>query len=137
MQIIGFNYTKVHAERASKWEKITNISANIKFTNVEKEDMDLVKNNEVLKVSFLYEVHYEPKNAHVQMEGNILLNVEKEESKEVTKTWSKKKEVSEQLRNTLARFLWKKCSLKAFQLEEELNIPTHIQLPQISFAKKN
>lgn len=133
MKIIGFNYTKVSAERVAKWQPIKNINTNIQFVDIVKDEVEAMKDLEVIRLSFKFDVHYEPKNATISLEGLLFLNLDPNESKEVIKQWSKKKEVAESLRNNVVKFLWKKCNLKAFQLEEELNIPTHLQLPQISF----
>ena len=135
MKIIGFNYTKVSAERILKWEPLKKINTNIAFTNIEKDEVDVMKDSDVLRVSFKFEVEYETKNATILMEGIVLINADKEFVKEAMKKWSKKKEVSTEVRDALIKLVWKKCNLRAFQLEEELNIPTHIQLPQIKIEQ--
>ena len=43
MKIIGFNYTKLHAVRPFKIESVSKISANIAFTEIEKENSDMIK----------------------------------------------------------------------------------------------
>lgn len=136
MKIVGFNYTKVSAERVVKWQPVKKINTNIQFTDLIKDDADTPKDIEVLRVMFKFDVAYEPKNANVSLEGYVFLGLSPNESKEAIKQWAKKKEVTEEIRNTVVKFIWKKCNLKSFQLEEELNIPTHIQLPQISFKPK-
>lgn len=134
MKIIGFNYTKVSAQRLPKWEPLKKINANIQFTDIEKDEIDAMKESNLLRVSFKYEVSYEPKNATISLEGIVLVNADKDFVREEVKNWSKKKEMNEKLRDVLVRLVWRKCNLKAFQLEEELNIPTHIQLPQIKIT---
>jgi hypothetical protein len=133
MKIIGFNYTKLHAERPHKIEKISKISANISFTEIEKEESELIKSDTILKISFKYEVDYEKSDIKITCEGILFLALTQDEAKEVMKKW-KKKEISENLRLFLSRHVWHKCTLKSLQLEEELNIPTHIPMPQISFS---
>lgn len=136
MKIVGFNYTKVSAERVAKWQPVKKINTNIQFTDLIKDEAEAPKDVEVLRVVFKFDVAYEPKNASVSLEGYVFLALSPNESKEAMKQWSKKKEVTEEIRNTVVKLIWKKCNLKAFQLEEELNIPTHLQLPQISFKPK-
>src|SRR3989344_3265857 len=132
MKIVGFNYVKVSAERIAIWEPLKKINTNIQFVDIAKEENDIIKDAEVLRLSFKFDVIYEPKNATILLEGFVFMNLTKELAKETLKRFSKKKEISEDLRNLLVKFLWKKCNLRAFQLEEELNIPTHLQLPQIT-----
>lgn len=137
MKIIGFNYSKVSAERAMKWEPSKKINANIQFTEVQKDENEALKNVNVIRVSFSFDVTYEPKNASISLHGVVFVSLESEKAKEIMKQWTKKKDLSEEMRNLLVKFLWKKCNLKAFQLEEELNIPTHLQLPQISIRPQS
>lgn len=137
MKIVGFNYTKVSAERVAKWQPIKKINTNIEFAELVKDEVEAMKGAEIIKLSFKFGVNYEPKNATISLEGFVFITADADEVKEIIKQWSKKKEISETLRNAVARFLWKKCNLKSFQLEEELNIPTHIQLPQIAIRPKS
>lgn len=137
MKIIGFNYTKISAERVTKWQPIKKINTNIEFLDLTKDETNIIKDAEIIKISFKFGVGYEPKNASISLEGFVFISAEHNETKEVMKQWSKKKDLNEAFRNTIVRFLWKKCNLKAFQLEEELSIPTHIQLPQISIKSNS
>ncbi len=95
MQIIGFNLTKILAEKNK--ERITTKPSNsIEFTNLEKEKINVLKDNEALKVSFKYSIDYEESEKKDSKEGSILFNgmilvsVSKEESREITKAWKKK-----------------------------------------------
>ena len=133
MKIIGFNYTKLHAERPFKLESGTKITANIAFTEIEKENSDMIKTDSVFKITFKYNVDYEKTDVHVACEGILYLTLDSEKAKEVIKKW-KKKEIDEDLRIYLSRYIWRKCTLKALQLEDELGVPTHIPMPQISFS---
>lgn len=60
MKIIGFNYTKISAEKAHRVVNAT-LNTNIEFLNVEKESMDILKDAEPLKISFRYNLTYEGK----------------------------------------------------------------------------
>lgn len=137
MKIIGFNYAKVSAERAIKWEPGKKINADIQFIDIVRDDTEMLKSGGVVRVEFKFIVTYEPKNAVIALEGFVFLNMEPNVVKDTLKFWSKKKELTEDLRAALIRFLWRKCNLKAFQLEEELNIPIHLQLPQIAIKPQS
>jgi len=56
-------------------------------------------------------------------------------SKEVLKKW-KDKEIPEDFRLVLFNIILKKSSLRALQLEEEMNLPTHFPLPSIKIEKE-
>ena len=50
--------------------------------------------------------------------------------------WNKDKKMPENFRMTLFNLILRKSSLKALQLEEEMNLPTHIQLPTLKIGDK-
>jgi len=131
MQLIGFNLTKISSERFITGElpKERKISTNIEFTNIEKDKPDLL-DEEVLKVYFKFSIIYEPKIADIFFEGVIMLKLPQDQLKKVMKTWKKKK-FDEELQMPLLNFVLNKCSIKALQLEEELNLPPHLKLPTL------
>ncbi len=137
MQVIGFNLNKILAE-CSKNSAKTSINTNIEFIEVEKEKIEILKENESIKFSFTFVIKYtdpeksaeENKQGEIRFEGDLLLSVDNEESKEIIKAW-KKKEVLETVKIPLINFILKKCSVKALGLEEDLNLPHHIPFPQV------
>ncbi len=138
MRIIGFNFTKIAAERSPDFVAGSEINTNIEFTEIEKEETDLAKdNNEAIRVSFQFNVFYKnkdkeksKKNGEISLTGFVILLASKDESKELLKDW-KKKELSPTFKVPIFNFLLKKCSTHALQLEEELNLPLHIPMPHI------
>ncbi len=135
MQVIGFNLTKVLAERSPNFTRSA-INTNIEFSNVEKEKVDLLKDAEAVKISFKFSIIYEDrekkdkKNGEVSCEGVIVLSTSKEEAKDFHKSW-KKKEVPKDTMIPLYNVILKKCSVNALQLEDDLNLPPHIPFPQV------
>jgi len=148
MQVIGFNFTKISATR-DKEIKNPSINTNISFIEIEKEKLELVKDKEALRLDYKFVVTYQdseqldkakdkskvPSQAEVNFEGNIILLTEEEESKEIIKSW-KKKELLTQFRMPLFNLILKKCSAKALSLQEELNMPSHIPIPQVTQKKE-
>lgn len=140
MNIIGFNLTKIAAERTKSLSSPT-INTNIQFTNVEKEHLSMLPHN-VVKVSFEYSVIYssekDPKKtnssntqAEIGINGFILLATEKEEYKEFEKLW-KKKQVPEKFIIPLHQFILQKCSIRALPLQDEMGIPSpYLNFPTI------
>ena len=139
MQVIGFNFTKISAERTPEF-KPSSMSTNIEFTNIEKEKMDILKEAEALKVSFKYVLLYgEEKKAkspaEVIFEGFIILSLDKDKSKELQKAW-KKKTLPTGTKIPLFNLILKKCAAKSLQLQEDLNLPSHIPIPKIKAKKE-
>ncbi len=145
MQVIGFNLTRIAAER-ELIIKPANPNVTIQFTNVEKEKIDLLKENEAIRIFFRFSIVYgdvaEPetedksksqkteKQGEISFEGAIVLSASKEESKDLQKAW-KKKQLPEHLRFPLYNTILKKCSIKAASLEEEIGLPSHVPIPQL------
>lgn len=140
MNVIGFNFTKIASNREQKLGK-TSAQINIEFTNIEKESIEFLKDSESLKLSFNCGWTYneqEKKNAEkkaeLAFEGYILLSVEKSESKEILKSWKKKK-VPQNIQIPLYNIILKKCTPKAVFLADEINLPPPTPLPKISMNK--
>jgi len=131
MQVIGFNFEKIQAERKqAKGTQNMQINSNINIKNITQEEISIVKDKPVLKFDFEFSVNYKPEIAEIVFRGFSLVLVEKDESKDILKKWKNKK-ISEEVRLPLFNLILTKCNLRALQLEEELNLPTHIPLPRI------
>ena len=137
MQIIGFNFEKISAERKpKKIIKNLEINSNINIKNISKEDLDIIKDKPALKFEFEFSISYKPEIAKILFQGFILGIVEKDESKDILKKWKNKK-IPEEIRIPLFNLILTKSNVKALQLEEELGLPTHIPLPKIKPEKQN
>ncbi len=139
MRLIGFNFTQIAAERKNTLQPGMNINTNLEFTDVQEEKVDMLKDKTPLKVSFSQTVIYSsPKEAKKQEEfakitfaGSMLIAASSEDAKELLKSW-KKKEVPSGIKIPLFNIILTKCSVKALQLQEELNLPLHPQLPRLT-----
>ncbi len=143
MQLIGFNFKKISAERFPNFKSNTGINTNINFLDIDKEKIDILKELETIKISFHFSVDYgtntegkDEKDAQICFDGTILLSLDKEESKAIFKSW-KKKQLPESMRLPLFNLILNKCSIRALQLEEEIGIPSHVPLPRIAKKEDN
>ena len=140
MQLIGFNFTKIFAVKNMDF-KTGRINAGVTFDDLETQKLDLLKDGEAIKVSFKHTLEYDSeevnkkkkkeKDAELSFEGNLLLSISKEESKEIMKSW-KKKEIPGQMRLFLTNLILKKCAARALALQEDLGLQSHIQIPRIA-----
>jgi hypothetical protein len=135
MKIIGFNFSKIHAEKSDKaFEKI-NIKTNIDISEITEVKSDIFdKKESLVGTRFEFKVDYEPEYAQISFNGFVLFSLEKKEADEVLKLWKDKK-ISENFKVVLFNAILKKSNLKALQLEEELNLPLHIPLPSVKSTK--
>lgn len=130
MKIIGFNLSKILAEKKEKTEGKIQINQNINIKEVIKDKIP-ISQNEILSVKFVFTVDYSEDFAKLEFEGNVLLLPEKEELKVFLKSWKDKK-VPDEFRTPLFNFIMSKCNIKALNLEEELSLPHHIPLPRLN-----
>jgi hypothetical protein len=139
MKAIGFSINKINIEKLEKLENLA-INNQITFNSFEKEKSDLLKSGELFKLGFSYVLHYQDleknkgRKPEVSFEGFLVISLEKEESKEFQKSW-KKKQIPQGATIPLYNLILKRCTVRALQLEEDVGLPTHINLPQISSKK--
>ena len=135
MQIIGFNFEKIQAERKNPSKEKIQVKSNINIASIEQEKLEMVKSQETLKFNFDFSVEY-TEMANISLKGFVLMLLEKEKAKDVLTKWKKKK-ISDEVRILLFNFILTKCNIRALQLEEELGLPSHVPLPRISQQQAN
>jgi len=137
MRVIGFNFTKISIERLKdilEPSEQLKIGTQIDIPELKDVKSDILKTKEeILTAKFVYGVNYDPGFAKIELEGRILISLDPKIAKEVLKQWKKKK-MPEDFRIFLFNVILKKSSLKALDLEEELNLPLHMPMP--SFKKE-
>ena len=137
MRVIGFNFTKISIEKTKEPAEVIeklNTKTKIDVPEIKEIKSHLLKTkDELLGVSFAYQVTYEPEVAKINLEGKILFSADAKAVKEILKQW-KKKSMPEEFRLLIFNIILKKSTLKALHLEEELNLPLHMPMP--SFKKE-
>ncbi len=138
MKLVGFNFSKIGAEKYSKTlVENLKVNTNIDIADVKDVKSDVIQSKEsLLGVDFSYEISYEPKFAKIFFSGMVLVSMPAKEAELFIKEWAKKS-VPEEFRLPLFNVILKKCNLKALQLEEEINLPSHVPLPSVKPAKNS
>lgn len=131
MKIAGFNLNKISIEKKHSDYKDLKINTNVDIKDIKEADADFLKNNEkFVNVAFGYTVNYNPDCAKVEITGSVLLVLNKDEAKDVLKEWENKK-LSENLKIPLFKYIVTKTTIKALNLEDDMNLPLHINLVNI------
>lgn len=131
MKLMGFNFTKIHAEKKEAQIQKININTNIDISDIHKVKSDILKTKEeIIAVGFDYSINYDPGYAKIDFAGVVLVSLEQKESEEVIKMW-KEKQIPENFKVSIFNVILKKSSLRSLQLEEELNLPTHVPMPSL------
>lgn len=136
MNIIGFNFTKISIEKIKDKAENPKIKTDISILEIKKAKPGILKTKEeILEAEFSYDVDYEPGYANVGFAGKVFLSVEPKVAKEVLKQWKEKK-MPEDFKFLLFNIILRKSTLRALNLEDELNLPLHLPLPSIKKRKE-
>jgi hypothetical protein len=131
MKVIGFNFTKINAEKTKPKVEQAKIKVNMDVNSIEALTSTLLSTEEdILGIEFTYSIDYEPEAAKISLDGRVMLSLEPEMAKEVLKEWEEKK-TPENFRFVLFNLILRKSNLKALQLEDELGLPPHIPMPSL------
>jgi len=137
MRIIGFNFTKVSAEKMKDNLENLKLNTEIDISDIIEVNAAMLKTKEtILQINFFYKVKYEPEIAEIDLRGNILLSVEAKQAKEFLKDWKKRK-MSEMFRTIIFNLILRKSAPKSMQLEDEMNLPLHLPLPTLRLSKED
>jgi len=132
MRLMGFNFTKINIEKSEDSGENLKINTHIDIFSIDKADIDFFKGKEELvAVKFKYDIDYDPKFAKIRFEGNMLISLDLKQIKDLLKKW-KNKEIPEDIKFSIFSIIIRKVSVKALQLEDELNLPFHIPMPRLS-----
>jgi hypothetical protein len=136
MKIIGFNLNKISVEKISSDFKGLKIESNITIEKISSIDTDFFKKEEeAVQIAFNYDLNYNPNLAKLAFSGDIVILADQKDAKKILKQWEDKK-ISEEIKISLFNFILRKTSIKALELEDELNLPLHIAFPSLQLKKK-
>jgi len=136
MNLVGFNFNKISIEKIGEINKNLKINTSMDISSIEKIENTLLRNVEgLINVVFNYKVDYEPDFAKIEFKGSMILSLEENQVKTILKNWKDKK-ISEEIKIPLFNTILRKSSVKALQLEEEMNLPYHMPLPKFSNQQK-
>jgi len=136
IKVVGFNFRKIGVEKTSDSMKDIKINTKIDISDINEVKSDMLKGEEqIIGVKFVYNIEYNPNIANINLEGIILLALDKDEAKNILESWKTKK-VSESFRISLFNLILRKSNVKALELEEEMNLPFHIPFPSLKAKKE-
>lgn len=135
MKVLGFNYDKISVERLKERPENFKINTNIDVADIKEIKSNILKTKEqIVNVTFNYTIKYDPGFAVIDLKGHIVLSLDEDQYKDVMKDW-KKKSMSDQFRTTIFNMIMRKSSIKALELEDDLNLPLHMPFPVLRLEK--
>jgi len=131
MSVIGFNFTKIAAQKLSNKTGKVQVNNNIAIKNIEQTNFGADEKRKAIRVVFRYDGVYEPKIAHMQFEGDILLMMEKKEAEELVKGWEEKKAPVKSLSGAMNHVL-ERCTIEGIILARDMNLPSPVPFPKVN-----
>jgi len=131
MPVVGFNFTKLSAERGRITRGKISINNNIGIIDV-KEATPLVGGKQkgvIFVISF--ETEYKPNIGKIGLEGEALFIGKAEKVDEIMNEWKKNKKIPSDIAKGVIAFSLNKCNVEALLLSKELGLPAPIPLPRI------
>ena len=137
MQIVGFSLSKIVIERKEDVKGKFKVTSKIDLKDAKEEKIKLVEGKDVVKIDFEYSIGYEPKLAELFFKGFVLIMADPKDAKQIIEDYKKKKNMNADLKIRVLNTIFHKCNLKALELEEDFNLPTHIRLPTIKAQEES
>ena len=129
IKLLGARISKISGERKPDFSGKLEVNTNIKLLGLDK----LKDSKDSLKIDYELIVDYK-ELGNITINGTIFVSTDSKTIKEIQKSWKDKKfDTEEQI--TITNLIIRKASIKAFELEDELGLPIHIQLPSLSLKK--
>lgn len=130
MRLVGFNFSKIRAEKIKDISKDTKANTKINILDVSSLNATLIEKKAILKVDFSYIIEYTPGVGLIELEGHMLLSTDTEQATLVIDAWKGKK-LGGVVKSTIFNIILRKANVKALELEEDLNLPLHIPMPSV------
>ena len=137
MAVIGFSFSKILIEKKQPIKSNLEVKSSLHVKNVSKEaDLKLVEKKDTLKFDFEYLIEYAPNLAKIEFHGHVLFVADPKDADAAVQDWKKNKSINDELKIRVYNSIFNRCNVKAFELEEDFNLPLHIKLPAIERSKK-
>lgn len=129
----AFRFLKQSVERNEDFKDSLKITPGINVKNIESFKSESSK-AEALKVDFKFNVDYNGLGS-VSLEGRMILLTDSKTVKEVVDSWKSKK-LDNETNTIILNIIMHKCSVKALELEEDIGLPLHVQIPRLKLQAK-
>lgn len=137
MPILGFNITKIDAQKKKEVDNNIEISSDLKISKVVEEKVFLDKAQTALRFDFDFIVNYNPDYGNVNLSGFIMYMEGEENAKRILENWKKTKALEPALIEKLFNSILMRCNIKTLLITQELNLPPHIRLPMVVSEKES
>lgn len=130
LRLIGTKFIEIKAQRNPNFSGKLILKTNININSIE----EVKKTKDTLKITYTFEIDYGDLGK-INIKGELFLLSNNKTIKTILKN-KENKEYNSPEYIKITNFIINKASIKAFELEEELNLPIHIKLPTLSIKNK-
>jgi len=136
MTIVGFNFTKLEAEKKDMIKGKINVSNNVTISKVEEKKLAIGNDKQkVLAFTFEFASKYEPNIGSIKFTGDVLFMDDSKKVKEILDGWEKDKKLPKEIMPGILNTALNKCNIQALILSEQINLPPPIPLPKLQAAE--
>ena len=136
MTIVGFNFTKLEAEKKELVKGKININNNVSIKNVEEKKLSLANDKQkVLSFTFEFTAKYDPDIGSIKFVGDVLFMEDAKKTKEIMDRWKKDKKLPKDIMPHILNTVLNKCNIQALILSEQVNLPPPIPMPKLQPAQ--
>lgn len=133
MPIVGFNFERINVEKKSPIKGKVQIKSNVSITDVNEEKLPTGKTKmEGLKFNFDFTINYEPNLGNINLKGHVYFLDDPKIIKDIFKQYKKDKQIPPEVTMQIINTILLKSTVKALNLAQEVNLPPHLPLPQIT-----
>lgn len=137
MTIVGFDFTKIDAEKKAPIKGKISINNNVTIKNVEEQDLNLGKEKQnALKFQFEFISKYDPGLGQIKLVGDLIYMGEPKKVKEILDGWKKDKKLPKDISTGILNNVLTKCNIQALILSRDINLPSPIPLPKVQIAQE-
>ncbi len=131
MAIVGFNFTRMVAERKAAGSGEISVQMGLVFKDVTKAELKISdKTRGGLKYSFEFTTSYTPDLGSIVLTGDIVDILDLQTVKALIKSWEKNKTLDDEKILDVYNTALGRCSLQAVLLSKEMGLPSPIPLPR-------
>ncbi len=135
MTLVGFNLTKINAERKPVSEHNVRIENNVGVTDV-KEAKNIDAKKTLVRYSFDFTCKYEPGLGQIQIQGELLEMYDKEFGAQIIDHWNKEKKVHRDVLSNVLNHVLGRSNIQAIIISRELGLPSPVQMPKVEVKPK-
>ena len=137
MTIVGFDFTRIDAEKKGFVKGKININNNVTIKNVEEQNLNLGKEKQnALKFVFEFIAKYDPSIGSIKLEGNVIYMAEQKKIKEILDGWKKDKKLPKDISTGILNTVLTRCNIQSLILSQNINLPPPIPLPKVQAGEE-